>query len=108
MSKKKDKEVETLSKKRYEKELKKLHCELVKLQRWVVADGKRIIIVFEGRDAAGKGGVIKRLTEQVSPRVFRVVALPAPNEVERTQLYMQRYISHFPSAGQRGQIPSNG
>jgi len=100
MSKKKDKEKEVLSKKRYEKELKKLHCELVKLQRWVVAEGKRIIIVFEGRDAAGKGGVIKRITEQVSPRIFRVVALPAPNEIERTQLYMQRYISHFPSAGQ--------
>jgi len=89
-----------LSNKTYSKELKRLHYELVKMQRWVVENGKKIIIVFEGRDAAGKGGVIKRITERVSPRVFRVAALPAPDERERSQMYMQRYISHFPSGGE--------
>jgi polyphosphate kinase 2 len=89
-----------LSNKKYEKALAKLQGELVKLQYWVQKKGLRVIVVFEGRDAAGKGGVIKRITERVSPRVFRVVALPAPNERERTQLYMQRYMAHFPAAGE--------
>ena len=89
-----------LSTKDYEKELYKLHAELVKLQEWVKHKGLRAMVVFEGRDAAGKGGVIKRITERVSPRVFRVVALPAPSEREKTQLYMQRYIAHFPAAGE--------
>ena len=98
--KKKDKDDDKLSNKKYEKEMEKLQGELVKLQRWVVAEKKRILVVFEGRDAAGKGGVIKRITERVSPRVFRVVALPAPNEREKTQLYIQRYLQHFPSGGE--------
>ena len=89
-----------LTTKRYEQELTRLQGELVKLQYWVQAEGARIIVVFEGRDAAGKGGVIKRITERVSPRVFRVVALPAPTDREKTQLYMQRYIAHFPAAGE--------
>ena len=89
-----------LSNKEYEAEITKLHAELVKLQYWVQAKGLRIIVVFEGRDAAGKGGIIKRITERVSPRVFRVVALPAPSEREKTQLYFQRYIQHFPAAGE--------
>jgi polyphosphate kinase 2 len=96
----KDKKKDKLSNKEYEKEMEKLQGELVKLQRWVVARKKRILVVFEGRDAAGKGGVIKRITERVSPRVFRVVALPAPNEREKTQLYIQRYLQHFPSGGE--------
>jgi polyphosphate kinase 2 len=87
-------------KKAYEKELRRLQEELVKLQLWVRHSGARIIIVFEGRDAAGKGGVIKRITERTSPRVFRVVALPAPSERERSQIYFQRYIQHFPAAGE--------
>jgi polyphosphate kinase 2 len=90
----------TLTTKEYEAELFKLHAELVKLQRWVQAKGARAIVVFEGRDAAGKGGVIKRITERVSPRVFRVIALPAPSEREKTQLYFQRYIQHFPAGGE--------
>lgn len=77
-----------------------LHVELVKLQFWAKHEGARIIVIFEGRDAAGKGGVIKRITERVSPRVFRVVALPAPSERERTQIYFQRYFEHFPAAGE--------
>ena len=89
-----------LSNKEYEAEMTKLHAELVKLQYWVQAKGLRIIVLFEGRDAAGKGGVIKRITERVSPRVFRVVALPTPSEREKTQLYIQRYIQHFPAAGE--------
>jgi polyphosphate kinase 2 len=89
-----------LSRKEYEAELAKLHGELVKLQLWLQHSGHRVIVVFEGRDAAGKGGAIKRITERVSPRVFRVVALPAPSEREKTQLYMQRYIAHFPAAGE--------
>ena len=96
-----DKEKKTkLSNKKYEKALAKLQGELVKLQYWVQKKGLRVIVVFEGRDAAGKGGVIKRITERVSPRVFRVVALPAPNERERTQMYIQRYMAHFPAAGE--------
>ena len=89
-----------LSRKDYEKELEKLQGELVKLQLWVKKKGARVIIIFEGRDAAGKGGVIKRITERVSPRVFKVIALPAPTEREKTQLYIQRYLSHFPAAGE--------
>ena len=89
-----------LSLKRYDKEMKKLHVELVKLQRWVVAKGLKVCIVFEGRDGAGKGGTIKALTERVSPRIFRVVALPAPTEREKSQMYLQRYIGHLPAAGE--------
>jgi len=91
---------EKLSKKFYEAELARLQGELVKLQYWVRQKGLKIVVVFEGRDAAGKGGVIKRITERVSPRVFRVVALPAPTEREKTQLYLQRYVTHFPAAGE--------
>lgn len=89
-----------LSGKHYEKELERLHAELVKLQRWVVAKGLKVCIIFEGRDGAGKGGTIKAITERVSPRVFRVVALPAPTEREKTQMYFQRYMSHLPAAGE--------
>lgn len=84
----------------YERELKTLQTELVKLQSWVRHTGTRVIVVFEGRDAAGKGGVIKRITERVSPRVFRVVALPAPSDREASQLYLQRYIAQMPAAGE--------
>jgi len=91
---------EKLSTKKYEKELKRLHVELVKLQRWVIKKGLKVCIVFEGRDGAGKGGTIKAITDRVSPRVFRVVALPAPSEREKTQMYMQRYIAHLPAAGE--------
>jgi polyphosphate kinase 2 len=84
----------------YEKQLSKLHVELVKLQEWVKAKGIRACIVFEGRDGAGKGGAIKAITERVSPRVFRVVALPAPTEREKTQMYLQRYLPHMPAAGE--------
>ena len=89
-----------LSDKEYAKELKKLHVELVKLQRWVVAKGLKVCVVFEGRDGAGKGGTIKAITERVSPRVFRVVALSAPTEREKSQMYIQRYVHHLPSAGE--------
>jgi polyphosphate kinase 2 len=89
-----------LKRKAYEKELERLHGELVELQDWVVAKGLRAIVVFEGRDGAGKGGMIKAITERVSPRVFRVYALPAPNDQEKSQLYLQRYVRHFPSAGE--------
>ena len=91
---------EKLTRKEFESALEKLECELVKLQLWVQKKGLRIIVVFEGRDAAGKGGVIKRIAERVSPRVFRVVALPAPTEREKSQLYLQRYVAHFPAAGE--------
>ncbi|MFT7288274.1 MAG: polyphosphate kinase 2 [Halieaceae bacterium] len=86
--------------KRYERELRLLQAEVCALQEWVKATGQRVIVVFEGRDAAGKGGVIKALTERVSSRVFRVVALPAPSDREKSQIYMQRYIRHFPAAGE--------
>jgi len=89
-----------LKRKEYEGEIAKLHAELVKLQFWVKHVGARIVVVFEGKDAAGKGGVIKRITERVSPRVFRVVALPAPSERERSQIYFQRYFQHLPAAGE--------
>lgn len=91
---------EPLSDKEYEKALRKLHVELVKLQLWVVSQGLKVCIVFEGRDGAGKGGTIKAITERVSPRVFRVVALPAPTEREKSQLYYQRYIPFLPAAGE--------
>jgi polyphosphate kinase len=89
-----------MKRKEYEREMRVLHGELVAMQEWVKASGAKICIVFEGRDTAGKGGTIKRITERVSPRVFRVVALPAPSEREKTQMYVQRYISHFPAAGE--------
>jgi len=97
---KKQRDQTKLSTKSYEKKLARLQGELVKLQYWVKAKGHRAVVVFEGRDAAGKGGAIKRITERVSPRVFRVVALPAPTEREKTQLYIQRYLAHFPAAGE--------
>jgi polyphosphate kinase len=91
---------EKLDNKTYERELARLHAELVKLQLWVVAKGLKICVAFEGRDGAGKGGVIKAITERVSPRVFRVVALPAPTDREKSQMYIQRYIRHMPAAGE--------
>jgi polyphosphate kinase 2 len=95
-----DRNEEKLKGKDYERELERLHVELVKLQEWVKHKGLKICIVFEGRDGAGKGGTIKAITERVSPRVFRVVALPAPTEREKSQMYMQRYVPHFPAAGE--------
>ena len=89
-----------MKRKEYEKELRKLQTQLCRLQDWVVHAGQRVIVVFEGRDAAGKGGTIKAITERVSPRVFRVAALPAPSDREKTQLYAQRYIQYFPAAGE--------
>jgi len=89
-----------MKRKLYEKELHKLQVELCRLQDWVKTEGQRIIIVFEGRDAAGKGGTIKAIGERVSPRVFRVTALPAPSDREKTQMFLQRYIAHFPAAGE--------
>ena len=89
-----------LKRKKYERELEKLQVELVGLQEWVKKTGARIVVIFEGRDAAGKGGVIKRITARVSPRVFRVVALPAPTDREQLQFYVQRYVSHLPAAGE--------
>jgi polyphosphate kinase 2 len=89
-----------LSNKDYARALKNLHIELVKLQQWVVHKGLKVCIVFEGRDGAGKGGTIKAITERVSPRIFRVVALPAPSERERSQMYVQRYLPHLPAAGE--------
>ena len=89
-----------MKRKDYEKEMRKLQVELCHLQEWVKATGARIIVLFEGRDAAGKGGTIKALTERVSPRVFRVVALPAPSDRQKSQMFMQRYIERFPAAGE--------
>jgi len=89
-----------LKRKEYEKQLRGLQAELCKLQDWVKYKGLRVIVVFEGRDAAGKGGTIRAITERVSPRVFRLVALPAPSDREKGQLYMQRYVQHFPAAGE--------
>ena len=89
-----------LKRKDYEAELKELHIELVKLQEWVRQEGQKVCIVFEGRDGAGKGGVIKAITARVSPRVFRVVALPAPTEREKSQMYIQRYLPHLPAGGE--------
>jgi polyphosphate kinase len=84
----------------YDRELARLQTELAQLQAWVKATGARVVIIFEGRDAAGKGGVIKRLTEKVSPRVFRIAALPSPSDREKSQIFMQRYIAHLPAAGE--------
>ena len=95
-----EKTKERMKRKDYEKELDKLHVELVHLQEWVKAKGLKVCIVFEGRDGAGKGGVIKAITERVSPRVFRVVALSAPTEREKSQMYAQRYMSYLPAAGE--------
>ena len=89
-----------MKRKEYEREMARLHGELVALQEWVKRTGAKVCVVFEGRDTAGKGGTIKRITERVSPRVFRVVALPAPTDREKSQMYIQRYIRHFPSAGE--------
>src|SRR5580693_9252092 len=89
-----------MKRKEYERQMRVLHGELVAMQEWVKSSGARICIVFEGRDTAGKGGTIKRITERVSPRVFRVVALPAPTGRERSQMYIQRYLPHFPAAGE--------
>jgi polyphosphate kinase len=106
MGKKKDKHDtpaeagQPMKRKPYEAEMRILHGELVAMQEWVKSSGAKICIVFEGRDTAGKGGTIKRITERVSPRVFRLVALPAPTEREKSQMYMQRYVAHFPAAGE--------
>jgi polyphosphate kinase 2 len=89
-----------LKRKAYEKELRRLQTELCRVQDWVKATGQRIVIVFEGRDAAGKGGTIRAITERCSPRVFRIVALPAPSDREKSQMYSQRYLPHFPAAGE--------
>ena len=89
-----------LKRKAYEKELRRLQVELCHLQAWVKETRARIILIFEGRDGAGKGGTIRAITERVSPRVFRVVALPAPSDREKTQMYIQRYMAHFPAAGE--------
>jgi polyphosphate kinase 2 len=91
---------EKVGRKKYDKELRKLHVELVKLQEWVKHKGLKVCIVFEGRDGAGKGGTIKAITERVSPRVFRVVVLPAPSDREKSQMYLQRYLPHMPAAGE--------
>ena len=99
-SEKKAKPDGKLKRKVYEKELERLHGELVRLQQWVLHAGLKVCIVFEGRDGAGKGGTIKAITERVSPRVFRVVALPAPTEREKSQMYVQRYLPHLPAAGE--------
>ena len=89
-----------MNREKYEKTLERLQVELCHLQRWVKENGLRVVIVFEGRDGAGKGGTIRALTERLSPRVFRVVALPAPSDREKSQVYMQRYLQHFPAAGE--------
>src|SRR5882757_7409180 len=96
----KDEVAPKMKRKAYEKELRELQVQLCHLQEWVKAEKLRVIILFEGRDAAGKGGTIKALTEKVSPRVFRVVALPAPSDREKTQIFLQRYIAHFPAGGE--------
>ena len=89
-----------MKRKEYEKQLERLHGELVKLQEWVKHDGLKVCVVFEGRDGAGKGGTIKAIADRVSPRVFRVVALPAPSDREKSQMYLQRYLPHLPAAGE--------
>ncbi|MBR0774268.1 polyphosphate kinase 2 [Bradyrhizobium diazoefficiens] len=96
----KDAAPERMKRKDYEKELEKLQVELCHLQEWVKAEKQRVIVIFEGRDAAGKGGTIKALTEKVSPRVFRVCALPAPSDRQKSQMYMQRYVEQFPAGGE--------
>lgn len=97
---KKDNDTSKLKRKEYEKELRELQAELCHLQAWVKHKGLRIMVLFEGRDGAGKGGTIRAITERVSPRVFRVAALPAPTDREKTQMYIQRYMAHFPAAGE--------
>ena len=99
-NKEEDKNTGKVKRKEYEKALHKLQVELCHLQAWVKETGARIILIFEGRDGAGKGGTIRAITERVSPRVFRVVALPAPSDREKTQMYLQRYMTHFPAAGE--------
>ena len=89
-----------MKRKEYEHEMRRLHGELFAMQEWVKGSGAKIRVVFEGRDTAGKGGTIRRITERVSPRVFRIVALPAPTEREKSQMYVQRYVQHFPAAGE--------
>jgi polyphosphate kinase 2 len=96
----KDEPLPGIKRKAYEKELRRLQVELCHLQQWVKSQGLRVIVLFEGRDAAGKGGTIKAITEKVSPRVFRVVALPSPSDREKSQLFLQRYMQHFPAAGE--------
>src|SRR6266436_302156 len=96
----KETNVPGLKRKEYEQKLRELHVELVKLQEWVKREGKKVCVIFEGRDGAGKGGVIKAMTERVSPRVFRVVAMAAPTEREKSQMYLQRYLPHLPSGGE--------
>jgi polyphosphate kinase len=96
----KDEPLPSTKRKAYEKELRRLQVELCHLQQWVKSQGLRVIVLFEGRDAAGKGGTIKAITEKVSPRVFRVVALPSPSDREKSQLFLQRYMQHFPAAGE--------
>jgi len=100
MDEKPDNKTEKMKNKEYTKELRRLQAELCKLQEWVKYKGLRVIVIFEGRDAAGKGGTIRAITERVSPRVFRVFALPSPSDREKTQMYMQRYMAHFPAAGE--------
>jgi len=100
MAKKHDDGDRRLKRKEYEKEIGRLQGELCKLQDWVKYRGLRAIVIFEGRDAAGKGGTIRAITERVSPRIFRSVALPAPSDREKTQMYIQRYMAHFPAAGE--------
>jgi polyphosphate kinase 2 len=97
---KKSKSAERLKRKQYEDELRNLQAGLCELQEWVKHKGLRVVVIFEGRDAAGKGGTIKAITERVSPRVFRLVALPAPSDREKTMMYLQRYLQHFPAAGE--------
>jgi polyphosphate kinase 2 (PPK2 family) len=91
---------ERMKGKEYRRHLHRLQTELCRLQEWVKYKGLKVVVVFEGRDGAGKGGIIKALTERVSPRIFRVVALPAPSDVQKTQMYAQRYIPHLPAAGE--------
>jgi polyphosphate kinase len=100
LEKEKEKEKEKLGRKEFEKELQRLQARLCVLQGWVKAKGLRVLVLFEGRDAAGKGGTIRAITERTSPRIFRVVALPAPSDREKSQLYVQRYLQHFPAAGE--------
>ena len=99
-SREKEGQAQKMKRKAYEQELRKLQVKLCHLQEWVKAKGLRVIIIFEGRDAAGKGGTIKAISERVSPRVFRIVALPAPSDRQKTQMFLQRYIEHFPAAGE--------
>ena len=93
-------EIQKVKKKEYQKELFRLQLELIKLQEWVKAEGLKVVVIFEGRDAAGKGGVIKRITQYLNPRVVKVAALPAPTERQKTEWYFQRYVDHLPAAGE--------